>query len=190
MKDIRQISSYSELAADGSLMFIFFCYNFPPLCHLQCHRKRIKLSNNNALCLKTDSNAMACSDSSFMHSFWQNTVESEIQNRIMEFAAMTMGDVNLLSQTCNQWDEILNQDPNTSDPIWHRIAKQYYGDDRRHLRHLEIMDSACRHEDNCSSSRGVQPLGFFQVKLGHTLSCLHGYLAQIVLSIARLVDHR
>ena len=34
--------------------------------------------------------------------------------------------------------------------------------------------------DDCSSLRGVQPLGFFQVELGHTLSCLHGYLAQIV----------
>ena len=97
-KDIRQISSYSELTADGSLMFIFFCYDLPSLCHLQCHRKRIKLSNNNALCLKTDSNA---SDASVMHSFWQNTVESEIQTRIMEFAATTMGEVYLLSPANN-----------------------------------------------------------------------------------------
>ena len=124
-KVIRQISSYSELTADGSLMFIFFCYNLPSLCHLQCHWKRIKLSNNNALCLKTDSNA---SYASVMHSIWQNTVESEIQTRIMEFrimefAAATMGGVYLLSQTCKQWDKILNQEPDTADPIWHRIAK-------------------------------------------------------------------
>jgi hypothetical protein len=95
-----------------------------------------------------DSTAMACSDASFMNSFWQNTVESDIQIRIMEFAATTMGEVYLLSQTCKQWDEILNHDPDTADPIWHRIAKKYYGVDRRHLRRIEIMDSACRHEDN------------------------------------------
>ena len=93
-------------------------------------------------------NAIACSDACFMRSFWQTTVESDIQTRIMEFAAMTMGGVYLLSQTCKQWDEILNQDPDTADHIWHRIAKKYYGADRRHLRRLEIMDSACRHEDN------------------------------------------
>ena len=126
-KDIKQISSYSELTADGSLMLIFFCYDLLSLYHLQCHRKRIKLSNNNALCWKTDFNA---SDASVMHSFWQNTVESEIQTRIMEFAATMMGEVYLLSQTCKQWDEILNQDPDRADPIWHRIAKRYYGDDR------------------------------------------------------------
>jgi hypothetical protein len=95
-----------------------------------------------------DSTAMAFSDASFMNSFWQNTVESDIQIRIMEFAATTMGEVYLLSQTCKQWDEILNHDPDTADPIWHRIAKKYYGVDRRHLRRIEIMDSACRHEDN------------------------------------------
>jgi hypothetical protein len=95
-----------------------------------------------------DSTAMACSDASFMNSFWQNTVESDIQIRIMEFAATTMGKVYLLSQTCKQWDEILNHDPYTAGPIWHRIAKKYYGVDRRHLQRIEIMDSACRHEDN------------------------------------------
>ena len=83
-----------------------------------------------------------------MNSFWQNTVESDIQTRIMEFAATRMGEVSLLSQTCKHWDKIVNWDPHTADPIWHRIAKKYYGGDRRHLRRLEIMDSACRHEDN------------------------------------------
>ena len=173
-KVIRQISSYSELTADGSLMFIFFCYDLPSLCHLHCHRKRSKLSNNNALCLKTDSDA---SDASVMHSFWQNTVESEIQTRIMEFAATTMGELYLLSQTCKQWDEILNQDPDTADPIWHRIAKRYYGDDRRHLRRLEIMDSACRHEDNTEWRQllfieRVPTLGIFSGEIGPYLKLL------------------
>ena len=62
-----------------------------------------------------------------MHLFWQNTVELELQVRIMEFAATTMGDVYLLSQTCKQWDEILNQDPDTADPIWHRMQRNIMG---------------------------------------------------------------
>lgn len=120
---------------------------------------------------------MSCSVASFMHLFWQNTVESDLQIRIMEFAATTMGEVYLLSQTCKQWDEILNQDPDTSDPIWHRIAQQYYGDDRRHLRRLEIMDSACRHEDNTQWRRLLfiersATLGIFSGEIGPFLKLL------------------
>ncbi len=185
MKDIRQSKRSSEFTTNSSSRLTSFCHHPLTLHYLPCHRKRIKFSNSNALCLKTDSNAMACSFASFMHLFWQNTVECDLQIRIMEFAATTMGEVYLLSQTCKQWDEILNQDPDTSDPIWHRIAQQYYGDNRRHLRCLETMDDACRHEDNTEWRRLLfiersPTLGFFQVKLGHTSSCLHGYLAQIV----------
>jgi hypothetical protein len=52
-----------------------------------------------------------------MQSFWQNTVESDLQISIMEFAATVMGKVYLLSQTCKQWDEKINKDPGTADPI-------------------------------------------------------------------------
>ena len=95
----------------------------------------------------------------------------------MEFAATTMGEVYLLSQTCKQWDEILNQDPDTADPIWHGIAKRYYGDDIRHLRRLEIMDSACRHEDNTEWRRLLfiersTTLGIFSGEIGPYLKLL------------------
>ena len=60
--------------------------------------KKSKLNNNNALCLKTDSDA---SDASVMHSFWQNTVESETQTRIMEFAATTMGNCTCCHKPAN-----------------------------------------------------------------------------------------
>jgi hypothetical protein len=137
----------------------------------------MKLNNNNASHLKTDSNEMACSDASFMHLFWQNSVESEIQTRIMEFAATMMGEAYLFTQTCKQWDEILNQNPDTADPIWHRIAKKYYGDNRRHLRHLEIIDSACRHEDNTELRRLLfikrsQTVKIFSGEMGNYLKLL------------------
>ena len=46
-------------------------------------------------------NAMVCSDACFMRSFWQTTVESDIQTKIMEFAAMTMGKVYFFHKLAN-----------------------------------------------------------------------------------------
>ena len=182
---IRQSQHSGELTPDGSSRMISSGHHPLTLHYLPCHRKQIKCSNSNALCLKSDSNAMACSDASFMNSYWQNTVESDLQIRIMEFAATMMGEVYLLSQTCKPWDEILNHDLHMADPIWHRIAKEYYGVDRRHLRHLEIMIlladmRTTQNGDDCSSSIRVQC--FSHEMYGHSLKCLHGFLVMSLLT--------
>jgi hypothetical protein len=87
-----------------------------------------------------------------MQLFWQNTVKSEIPSLILEYALSALDDVFLISQTCKEWDEIINKNPTTAHPIWQNIAKQYYGGGRHYL-HLQQMDSYCKHDDNSQWKR-------------------------------------
>ena len=65
---------------------------------------------------------------------------------IIEFAASTMGDVYVLSQTCKKWNSIINKIPNTANPIWYKIARRFYG--QNVFRRLESIDSGCKHDSN------------------------------------------
>ena len=65
---------------------------------------------------------------------------------IIEFAASTMGDVYVLSQTCKKWNSIINKIPNTANPIWCKIARRFYG--QKVFRRLESIDSGCKHDSN------------------------------------------
>ncbi len=65
---------------------------------------------------------------------------------IIEFAASTMGDVYVLSQTCKKWNSIINKIPNTANPIWCKIARRFYG--QNVFRRLESIDSGCKHDSN------------------------------------------
>lgn len=63
-------------------------------------------------------------------------VLSEIGAQIIKFAASTRGDLYVLSQTCKQWNDILNKIPNTANPIWKGIARRFYDNDQD-FRHLD-----------------------------------------------------
>ena len=51
--------------------------------------------------------------------------DSCILINILEFAA-SFENVSLISQTCQEWNEIINKNKITSESIWHRIAHRQY----------------------------------------------------------------
>mgnify|MGYP006182644823 CR=1 FL=1 len=52
--------------------------------------------------------------------------DSCILINILEFAA-SFENVSLISQTCREWNEIINKNKLTSESIWHKIAHGQYG---------------------------------------------------------------
>ena len=108
--------------------------------------------------LKSDHSTKSCSEPLCIE------IDDETVTNIIQFAASTMGDVYVLSQTCKQWNEILNKIPNTANPTWYKIARRYYiGREfrcikhvvphrndgiSRDFRHLKIIDSGCKHDRN------------------------------------------
>jgi uncharacterized Zn-finger protein len=69
--------------------------------------------------LKSDHSTKSCSEPLCI------AIDDETVTNIIQFVASTMGDVYVLSQTCKQWNEILNKIPNTANPIWYKIARRY-----------------------------------------------------------------
>ena len=94
---------------------------------------------------------------------------------IIEFAASTMGDVYVLSQTCKKWNSIINKIPNTANPIWYKIARRFYG--QKVFRRLESIDSGCKHDSNTEWRmllyiESVAKLSIFHGEVGQILKLL------------------
>jgi hypothetical protein len=94
---------------------------------------------------------------------------------IIEFAASTMGDVYVLSQTCKKWNSIINKIPNTANPIWYKIARRFYG--QKVFRRLESIDSGCKHDSNTEWRmllyiESVAKLSIFRGEVGQILKLL------------------
>jgi hypothetical protein len=108
--------------------------------------------------LKTDHSTKSCSEPLTID------IDYETATNIIEFAASTMRDVYVLSQTCKQWNDMINTILYTAHPIWYKIARRYYDgcnfrgiirlDSHRNrgisrdFIHLKLIDSACKHDTN------------------------------------------
>ena len=53
----------------------------------------------------------------------------------------------MISQTCKQWNKIINENPTTVNPIWRQVAQNYFSHedfvDLEHMYSLAFSDDGC-----------------------------------------------